>query len=242
MLVQNWNNIISYIKSQIGSINQLEISDDELINHLREHTLPELSIFSSAKLWVLITDDNRTEVSLENPDITLDEDTYTIPLPEDTEIISVENAYFRKGTSGGSVFEDYPYMYQTDPRDVVMNNAMSTMLDYLNTVQYYHFLPPNQIIFGNALGSGVILELHTYHVKPETIKRDIYTNLFRKMAVYDIIEMIIANRSKFQQLSSPFGEVNLNIDFLERKRDRLEQQIESYKDYLPPEKICAWIE
>ncbi|MBC8427615.1 MAG: hypothetical protein H8D97_01860 [Proteobacteria bacterium] len=247
MITQNWNHVISYIRSQIGSINQLEISDDELIEYLRNHTLPEFSIFSPAKLWVLLSDSDRVIVNPLDPalqDTTYDEDTYTIPLPEDVEIINVENAYFRRGISGGdNAFGKYSHIYQTDPRDTVMNNTFSTMMDYLKTVQYYEYLPPKTIVFGHQINSnGLILELHVYHVKLSTIKRDIYTNLFRKMAVYDIINMIIANRSKFQQVSSPFGEIQLNIEFLEKKAEKFEQQIEEYKQWMPPAKLASWIE
>lgn len=246
MLIQNWNHITSYIRSQIGSINELEITDDELINHLREHTLPEFSIFSPARLWVLLSDCDRVQVNPLDPDMqdkTYDEDTYTVPLPPDVEIINIENAYFRRGTSGQDGFDGYSYLYQTDPRDTVMNNTFNTMMNYLTTVQYYEYLPPNIIMFGKQINeSGIILELHVYHVKLETIKRDIYTNLFRKMAVYDIIQMIIANRSKFQQLTSPFGEIGLNIEFLDRKAEKLEQQIEEYKMWMPPNKMAAWID
>jgi hypothetical protein len=245
MIIQNWNHITSYIRSQIGSINELEISDDELINHLRDHVLPEFSIFSPAKLWVLLSECDRVPVNPLDPDMqdkTYDEDTYTIPLPEDVEIVNVENAYFRKGAAGDDAFREYSHIYQSDPRDTVMNNTFTTMMDYLKTVQYYEYLPPNTILFGHSISEGIILELHVYHVKLETIKRDIYTNLFRHMAVKSIIEMIIANRSKFQQLSSPFGEIGLNIEFLERKAEKLEQKIEEFQSWMPPNKMAAWIE
>jgi len=240
--MQNWNNLIQYIRYQLGSINQLEITDDELRNYIKEHTLLDFSNHSPNKLWVLITDSNRMPFNPTIPDRIMDEDTYKIPLSNENDyIINVENAYYRKGTS--DFFDEYPYMLQTDPRDVVMNNTMSTMLDYLDTVQYYQFMPPDTIVFGERLGGvGVILELNIVHTNLDNIKRDIYQNLFKKMALRDTLQMIIANRSKFQQLSSPFGEISLNIEFLEKKLDKIEQDIQEYQTWELPEKLVAWIE
>lgn len=240
--MQNWNSLIQYIRNQLGSINQLEITDNELIDYIKEHTLPEFSIHSSDKLWVLITDSDRVGFDSSVPDRIMDEDTYKIPLPNENDyIINVQEAYYR--TSGSAdMFNEYP-MYQTDPRDIVMNNTMSTILAYLNSVQYYQFLPPDTIIFGKSMGSdGIVLELNINHTKLDRIKRDIFHNLFKKMALRDVLQMIIANRSKFQNVSSPFGEVGLNLEFLERKLEKIETSVEEYFKWEPPETLAAWIE
>jgi hypothetical protein len=247
MAIQNWNLLISYIRHQLGSINQLELTDDELINHIRDHTLLEFSSHSSDKLWVLITDADRMKVEVDSsgniaPDRIMDADTFVIPLPNETDyIINVEDAYYRRSTSDG--YDEYPYFYQSDPRDIVMNNTMSTMLAYLDSVQYYQYQPPNTITFGKPINQeGVILELNIMHNNLDRIKRDVYQNYFRKLALFDIIEMIIANRSKFREVSSPFGPINLNIEFLERKMEKLEREIEEYRQWEVPEKMVAWVD
>ena len=240
--MQNWNSLFSYIRQQLGSVNQLELTDNELQIYIKEHTLRDFSNYSSDKLWVLITDSNKVEYDLNKPDRIMDEDSYKIPLPSESDyIINIEDAYYRR--SGADWYDSYPYMYQSDPRDTVMNNTMSTMLAYLNKVQYYQYLPPDTIIFGSGINEeGVILELNIVHTILDRIKRDVYHGLFKKMALYDILDLLIMNRSKFQEVASPFGQINLNIEILERKKEKLEQEIQEYKSWQPPEKLISWID
>jgi hypothetical protein len=245
-MIQNWNHIISYIRNQLGAVNQLELTDDELIDYLKQHTLPEFSIYSPAKLWVLITQPVCLELG--EVDKLYNENTYTIETPDDVEIISVDQAYTKtgggRGISGGDEGELNNYLYQyQDPRDTVMSNTFNTMMDYLNKVQHFQYLPPRTITFGsNVSANGVILELHVYHARLDTIKRDIYMEMFRPMALRDIIDLIMANRSKFQEVASPFGQINLNLEYLREKQQKLEEKIEDWKSWKPPENLVAWIE
>ncbi len=240
MVIQNWNNIIQYIKLNLGQANLLEFSDNEIINILKEHTLPEFSVYISRKHWVLLTPSD--QISSEN---TLDIDTYKIPLPEGYQVISVDRAYTNQSNPGAIEDTDlnrYMY-YQTNPMDIVINNTLSTMLNSLDTVQYYELLLPDTIVFGKSLnGAGVILELSVYHDKLDTIPRDAYHKLFKPMALKNIIEYIIANRSKFTNLSSPFGEINLNMDILINKLTVLEAQVNDFINFNPPDILIDWIE
>ena len=52
---QNWNNVLSYIKLNLGSpLNLIEMSDDEIIENLKEHVLPVFSQYCPLKKWLYI--------------------------------------------------------------------------------------------------------------------------------------------------------------------------------------------
>ena len=46
---QTWNNLLEYIKLELGvPVNLLEISDDDIIKYIKNHALPEFSQYVPA--------------------------------------------------------------------------------------------------------------------------------------------------------------------------------------------------
>lgn len=235
---QNWNNILGYIKSNLGeNINFIELSDDYIINYLKNQTLPECSRFIPGKIWATINDSNLIEI-----DHNYNENTYRIPINEDDyKIINVQEVYYGVSSRGNQIFGYSNYVF-LDPRDATMSNVFNDMISKLTPTQTYIFIPPNVIKFGlNLAQNNIIMELNVVHFRLDKIPHDSYNNYFKKKALKDVIDLIISNRSKYSRVQSPFGEIELNIDFLRDKKQELNDQIREVEEWDPPEKLIEFL-
>ncbi len=53
---QNWNNILNYVKLNLGApLNLIEMSDDEIIENLKDQVLPVFSQYCPLKKWTYIS-------------------------------------------------------------------------------------------------------------------------------------------------------------------------------------------
>lgn len=232
MAYQNWNNIISYIKSKLGvPVNQLELSDVEIQSYLQEHMIPEFSQYSPDKKWVYLP-------SASGSNITKNQYTYTFDIEEN--ITCVESVYY--ATDAQSTIIQSLQGYFLDPRDTSMSNSFIDMIDFLNVYQTFEFLPPKRIQFSRKVSDiGAIVELNIEHQKLDTIQPDLYQKIFKPMAHKHVLDLVIATRSKFTELSSPFGTMNLNVDRLETQRDRLSDKLEEDLNLIPTRTLIAWM-
>ena len=224
-MAQNWNNVLSYIKANLGSkLQNLEIEDQEFVRYFKAHTLPEISIIEPMKAWTLLTNVNRSQ------DIHRGGVLYTFQLPQDINIVDVHEIYHGNMISTLTGFGSFFF----DPTDVTMSNTLNSMLSFLRTEKVFQFIRPNKILISEQLtDDNAIVELNVEHNTPDTIPTDLYRSLFLKMCLKDSIQMVLANRMKYSTLSSPYGEINLNIDYLSNKLDRLETEITEMNDWLP---------
>lgn len=232
-MAQNWTNAIDYIKQNLGvPINDIELTDDELINYLKEHVLPEFSIYSPHFKWVQIT--NAATVDVPN---NFNNFTYRIPIPVGYEISDVRQVYFQDE----GIFDFNFSTFLVDPRDIVMSSVLSDLLDSLQVTQSFQFLKPDILRFDEPLtGQLTIAELEVVHNSPETIDTDLYRIVFKKWCLAEIIGLLIARRSKFENLTTPFGSLNLNVNKLEQQYQDLKSKLQIDLDNIPPKHLVDW--
>ncbi len=232
-MAQNWNNLLSYIKRKLGvPTNLLELTDDDIYNTIVEDVLPPMSQYIGKPIWIKI-DNNNLEPTT-NPN---QPNMYLIPYPKDVILIDVQYVYYHRDNMG--VLGIYQNMLAVlDPRDTVMTNQFLDMLNSMETVQAFHFIPPNKIYFEKPLfGSGVILECKAQHTDLETIPSDIYNEIVRPWALAEILENVAAIRKKYRTVSSPFGPIEMNPEELETTAQNLRQTIQEKLDNMPPDHL-----
>ena len=226
---QHWNNILSYIKINLGvPINLLEISDDELILNLREHTLSAFSQYAPAKAYSFITGGNQINGGSGSPQFM-----YTIPVPPGTYIVDVLEAMPTKEVSvvdmyGGAIINAQAAM------DLVISNAYIDAVRSMQTRQTWEFVPPNIMIFDKSINSCVVI-YNTPHVTLDTIRPDLYHRAFKPMCLGHTKLWIAAMRSKFENLATPFGALNLNYDRLQTEGQTLIDNAQAVLDTIPPD-------
>jgi hypothetical protein len=239
-MAQNFNNIISYIKLSFGTpYNLLELSDDELILYIKEHTLPLFSQYIPRPIWVLLNSSNQIGSSFTKHQ-------YTYQLPDEVDqydIVGIQEVYYN--TSGGIALAASSAFF-SNPTDVVISNGYFTLAQDLQTVDAFEYIPPKIITFSKesipSSGDSLIVEVNTVHQTLDSIPSDTYQKIFKEQCLKDSIDWIIGIRSKFSNLSSPFSTLNLNIDRLQALSNSLDQKITDYYNNLPPKHLLAWLD
>ena len=226
---QHWNNILSYIKINLGvPVNLLEISDDELILNLREHVLSAFSQYAPAKAYAFITSANQIYGGAGSPQYM-----YRIPVPAGTYIIDVLEAMPTKEISivdmyGGALINAQAAM------DLVISNTYIDAVRSLQTRNTWEFVPPDIMIFDKDTTSSVVI-YNRPHVTLDTVRPDLYHRAFKPMCLGHTKLWIASMRSKFENLATPFGALNLNYDKLQAEGQTLIDNAQAVLDTIPPD-------
>lgn len=223
-MAQNWNNIINYVKANLGTKHSsIEITDDEFVNYFKEQTLSYFSQIIPLQYWTLLTNANIVATPA-----MFSEYTYKIDLPEDIILIDVESVYISDRNS----LETMSAI--GSPADTVMNNTFNDMVQFLSTVNDYQFIKPYYLRFSESVNiSTFIIELNIEHTSPATIPGDMYHKLFKSMCLLDAFELVLNNRNKYNNLTTPFGQIELNIDYIQQRIQEIRQKNEDMIEQLP---------
>lgn len=231
---QNWNNLITYVKRKLGvPLNLIEFSDDDIIHIIKEDVLPAMSQYIGKPCWIRLENCHK----IESDDSNLTYELYQIPIPCDVILVDVQEVYYHRDNMG--VLGIYQNMLSVlDPRDTVMTNQFLDMLNSLETVQAFDFIPPDKIRFERPLcGNSVILECKVEHTDLHTVPSDYYHEILKPWCVAEIMENIAAIRSKYQSINTPLTEINLNYGELAQKAQEIKQQINEKLDATPPDHL-----
>jgi hypothetical protein len=233
-MLQNWNNIISHIKYSLGiPYNLLEITDDDIINFLKNQVLPEFSQYVPNKLFIQLTPADSTGVNNQ----TFHQYEYKLNIPDEIYVLGVENVFFNQSSPFSE--NSWSSMF-VDPTDIVLSNAYTTLRESLQVVPEFNYLPPRTITLSLLMGNGVIAEVNTIHNALDTIPPDLYNNTFKKMCLSGVLKYLYNIRSKFSNLTTPFGEIQLNIQDLQNRAAQLDQEIQDNFNWIPPNQLVAW--
>lgn len=240
--MQNWNNILDYVKLNLGAkLNFLEMSDDEIIRNIKTQIIPEFSQFSPHKKETII-DGYRDIIR----DLKPGENrfTYKIPSEDDEYIIDVLELYY--GETYHSDYDDPYYgtkysQSRSNPVphghsgsgffgmiDTVIGNRVNDMQKYLRTRNTWEFRPPNLILTDLGIESATIV-YNVPHKTLKTINPDVYHSAFKPYCLGNVQLWISNLRQKYGELTTPFGNIKLNWEKLEQDA---KENIEKAKDIL----------
>ena len=94
------------------------------------------------------------------------------------------------------------------------------------------------IYFDEQLKSdSFICECRAIHNDLETIPLDVFEEFVKPLARKEVLENLVAIRSKYEQIGTPLGEIRINWNKLEQDASRLEQLIEDKLDSIPPDHL-----
>lgn len=226
---QSWNDTLNYIKINLGvPLNKLEISDDEIVENLRDQVLPLFSQYAPMKKYKAISDNNLMPSLTGQPMYQ-----YKIPLEPEEYIIDVLNFYFSNEYS----MIDVVTPLITSPSqaiDTLIQNSYIDALKSLQTVNTWEFIPPDKLIFDFSVRFG-ILEYNTVHSELQTIDPDKYHIMFKKLCLANIKIWLAARRSKFENLTTPFGQINLNWEKLDADGKQEKDEVMQLLNMIPPD-------
>lgn len=211
--------VLRHIKKQIGAIPyQPELSDEEMMQIVFQTTLPVFSTYFPYRFRVLVREKDAVVQS---------SSTYILPNVDGVDIM---------GISDVNVGEFYGYSYnsgmvagRSNPYDNQLINDYRSMTQTRVT---WHFIAPNHVeilprlwVKNDALVT--VRARHPNHLR--TIKESM-REYFLQLATYDILEALYPYRKRFESLSSPYGEISLFLEQVERAHDERATLLEKFQE------------
>jgi hypothetical protein len=227
---QHWNNILSYVKLNLGvPVNVLEISDDELVLYLKDHVLPLFSQYVPHKKYAYITSQHQITGEVAGSPQFM----YRIPVTEGTYIIDILEAYPTKEISVSDIYTG-SMINAKAAMDVVISNAYIDAIRSMQTRLTWEFLPPDIMIFDMEIAACVVV-YNTTHEILNTVRPDLYHKVFKPLCLGHVKLWVAAMRSKYENLSTPFGPINLNFETLKNEGQTLIDNCIGVLDTIPPD-------
>ena len=220
------NEIVNHIKARLGAhIRKLELSDEALIRCLQTETLMTLSIYNSFYCEYVL--DTQADI--------VPNTSNTFYIPEEIEgfrILGVEKVYpsFQNFMHNGMLFavlgQDITNVMSNFVNIKLSANVASAFLP----PETFQFIPPNHLRLYNQYGNrNMVLTLKTTHKKDFTTFHYGLRETIMKLALADVSIDLLGIRRYFQNLSTTFAEINLDLDILQQYADKRDDIIESMR-------------
>jgi len=233
-MAQTWNNVLEYIKLELGvPVNLLEMSDEDIIKYIKNHVLPEFSQYVPAFKFKVITENNR---------IIMDAGpmyAYKIPKDENDQIIDIYDVYY---SATGSITSDMLNNYMLNTVDVintVILNEFNDLVSSLKSRQTWDFKAPDLLYFDKELPNGSALVVYNIvHQTLDTIRPDMY-RYFKKYCAGYVKVWLARFRSKFESLATPVGQLSINWQQLLQEGKQDIQEVYQILETIPPDHLIV---
>lgn len=234
---QDWNSLIRYVKRKVGSpLAQFELTDDDIFDIVTDSVLPAVSQYIGYPVWLRVTSSDKVAEDSAKHGI-YPPHTFRLPVSTDLTIVDVYEVFYHRDDVG--IVGMYKNMIGVlDPRDTVMTNTFQDMLESLSTVQTFQWIPPDKLSFDESVhGHNFICQCKATHKNLSTIPSDVFIDFVKPLTLAEVYEDLVEIRSKYRQLNTPFGAVELNWERLEQKAQELRREVQEKFDSLPPDQL-----
>lgn len=239
----NEQTVLNYIKTNLGvPFNILEFDDDFLINEVivNHNYLKEFSAYFPKEEHIpLVRENSLSYIMNEEKDKKPEEnknqsylkeveDNIWLIEPKDgSEILGVKRIIHN---SLHDLYQVYDVMHYSHPTDISTYNLNSSMLAPTLT---YKFTYPNKLqVFGLGvnfrLAYASIAVCETVHKGLETIPSSLHF-AYNKFCLYTTAVLLLHVRTKYENFSTPFGELNLNLNWLQDLAAKKAELIEEFR-------------
>jgi len=235
---QTWDNLLSYIKLELGNdIMKIEFDDDRIIEIIKEHVMP---VFCS---W----DNGLHKFYKMTEDMLIQEEPYLL-YKFNFEIFPYKIMTIKNIIPQMS-FLDMEMFYQQnmsggDITDYLISSNYIDMSKIAIASDTWRFIPGDKIQVSKAnytcRSREFIVELDVIHPDPTTIEPTVY-EYFRDLCYAEISIFLGKLRSKYKNFSTPFGEVLVNADDLIQDGKQLKQETLEKLKQNPPEKFVYFL-
>jgi hypothetical protein len=235
---QSWDNLISYIKLQLGApIMKIEFSDNELIQILTEHTMPEFSRYFPLLRYYLFDEENNCIQY--SPTKIYQVKNFPYKIIKIDEIIAKPNIMDLNQNTAVA-------MYSGDVTNLLGANYMNQAKLTVLADDTWTFMAPDRIELIKSNNSmwiydDFIAKFACIHPDPTTVDPDIYIYL-RDLATADIMIFIGKIRKKFRQFATPAGNVEINADEMIQEGIQLKQATLEQLNRMPPDHYLYFLD
>lgn len=228
----NETKVLYYIKENLGFPHvDIEKSDEQLMMYVKMFSLSEFSNYVPDVFeWRLLTD--RPKIKVEGTN-----NMFYILDPDGCDILNVVAVI---PAEAESFYYGYPYMSYQGSFDGVADMLLQidqaeTLQQFSRGDQSFDYFPPNKIrIFPSFMNSQKYVVRYE-RVHPEhfmTIPQE-YSIDFLNLALADAMMNCGTVRSKYSNITTPFGEIPLNTTLKDQGSELKQRTIEKLKS-LPP--------
>jgi len=231
MTWQNWDNLIDYIKLNLGApALALEFKDEDLLKILKNHSLPEFSRYIPLMKYYMLTEAEnciRTE-----PTKIYQIKNFPFKIIKVDEIISKPNMFDLAQTASTA-------LYSGDVTNLLGSNYMLQSKTTVIADDTWTFMAPDKIELIKSYDSlwtydDFIAKLACIHNDPTTIDPDMYVYL-RDLALADIMIYIGRIRTKYQSFNTPVGQIDMPAQELVQEGNQLKREIKDKLERIPPD-------
>lgn len=230
----NQNKVLKYVKTELGfPFTFVELSDEQIIEHVTEYTLNEFSRYvpHDKKLNIDLTLENNKVPGRQNEFYIYDDEGLEILNVKELIFDATDYYFFNHPVMGPMSYGELPsWMLQTE-----MANQTRTYSDWNRTWDFIH---PNVIRISPVmtLPNRVLVEYET--VQPKDLRGipNEFQTLFCQLASADIGLIIGKIRSRYGSgtLNTPFGEIPLDNSIQDESKEKREKIIEKLEDKMKP--------
>lgn len=230
---QSWDNVLDHIKTELGAdVMKLELTDQQIVEKIQMHVLPEFSAYSGLHKWYKMFESN---IISTDPVLRYQFTDFPYKIMEILGKVDKAN------------YVDYDHMFsQSVTGDVTDYLVRQNYLDIANMVRAdnsYRFIAPDIIEVNKAgfsyLSDEFILEVEVVHNDPTTIHPDMY-DMFRDLATAYIMNAIGKIRKKFNNFNTPFGQIQMNAEELISDAKELRNTTLELLRRTPPDQL-VWV-
>lgn len=232
---QTWTSILKYLKRELGTgVTLLELSDDEIVEGLEEDVLALFSQYSPHRKHSWVSTGNQVPHNHAGDPRWL----YTIPIDEGDTIIDIFEAMPNAtSTYLDELGQDTVDLSSADNMiNVVISNAYNDAAYSLGTRNTWRFHPPQMIEFDKEITRAAII-YNVPHSSPKTVRPDMYNTTFKPLCLGTVQRWLVAKRAKFENVATPFGQINLNWQKLETDSQTHIQDAMQKLELMPPDKL-----
>jgi hypothetical protein len=120
--------------------------------------------------------------------------------------------------------------------NVVISNAYTDASRSLGVQNTWTFFPPKTIEFDKEITRAAII-YDIPHATPKTVRPDMYNTTFKPLCLGTVQRWLVAKRAKFENVATPFGQINLNWQKLETDSQTHIQDAMQKLELIPPDRL-----
>lgn len=216
--------ILEYIKGNLGyDTNIIELTDDFIITWLQNHIIREFSDYCPEKAFVGFKPHEAERVPNTNNQFYFND-------PEGRDIYSVLEMIDNTSLLGGHPLMGVSHMMQIP--DFLVSAITSNMAKRFSmTSHIYEFIDPNIIRISGFIPTFVVIVYEREHAKNFSSIPKEYHSDFLDLCLGEIMKLIGVRRKQFSNLSTPYGEINIDLD-IEDKGQALKDKVHENIDQI----------
>jgi hypothetical protein len=226
----NPTTLLNWIKQELGHpYFAIERTDEELLTLIRENTLPLFSQYVPLTAFKQLTSvdlvpGTPNEYLLNDPDGVVSINDVLLPI-----------------TIPWTLGHPWLLMPSFDelPSSIMDLHAARSRQLYSIWRHNWEFIPPNRLrIYPSRLQNlSFLVRYEKVHVSDFSTIPIRFNRALRNLALADVLENIASVRSKYQTMSTPFGEITLNVEDLRTRAETLRTTTLEELKSLPPNTI-----